>query len=66
VQAYNGGTGATTISLACAGNQTRTLTIPAGQLMTLTTGWANPCSGNVTVGSTNGWSTNFDNIVLST
>ena len=34
----------------------------AGQVATLPTGWAGACL-TVTVGSTNGWGTNFDDLV---
>jgi hypothetical protein len=36
--------------------------VNAGQLRTIATGWTAPCSV-VTVGSTNGWDTNFDTLV---
>jgi hypothetical protein len=58
-----GGVGTSTISLACAGNTTKTQAIPANTLVTITTGWTVPCT-TVTVGSTNGWDTNFDNLKL--
>jgi N-acetylneuraminic acid mutarotase len=60
VDAYNGG-GATTVTFACVGNPTRTQDLSAGQLLTIATGWAMPCTA-VTVGSSNGWDTNFDNL----
>src|SRR6185503_15249840 len=37
-------------------------TVTAGQLLTLSTGWPGTCQ-NVTVTSSNGWNTNFDNLV---
>ena len=65
VRAYNGGGGATTVTLACAGNTTRTQSVPAGQVATISTGWAAPCGGPVTVTSSHGWDTNFDDLVLT-
>jgi hypothetical protein len=64
IQAYNGGGGSTTISLACTGNPTRTLAIAANHVATLATNLTTACSSAVTVGSTNGWDTNFDNLVV--
>ena len=52
-----------TITLSCAGQPTRTFTLAATQLLTLVTDWSAPC-GSVTITSTNGWNTNFDNLVL--
>jgi hypothetical protein len=49
------------VTIACAGNPTRTQLLAAGQLMTLSTGWTTACSP-VTLGSSNGWDTNFDNV----
>jgi hypothetical protein len=60
VDAYNGGV-ATTVTFACVGNPTRTQDLYAGQLLTIATEWAMPCT-TVTVGSSNGWDTNFDNL----
>jgi hypothetical protein len=61
VDAYNGGTGPSTVTLACAGHTTVSVTVNRNQLLTIATGWSTPCSGVVTVGSSNGWDTNFDN-----
>jgi hypothetical protein len=63
VDAYNGGSGTTTITLACAGQPTVTRTLGAGQQATVSTNWTAACSV-VTVGSSNGWDTNFDNVVI--
>jgi hypothetical protein len=63
--AYNGGTVSTTLSLSCAGQATRTTTLAAGQLATIDTNWTATCT-TVTVGSTNGWDTNLDNMVIDT
>ncbi|MEX1254779.1 MAG: S8 family serine peptidase [Dehalococcoidia bacterium] len=63
IQAANGGP-ATTVTLQCVGNPNVVTNIPSGQVTTIVTGWAGTC-GQVTVLSTNGWDTNFDNIVHS-
>jgi hypothetical protein len=61
VQAYNGGA-ATTVTLQCAGQNNKVQAISPGQLVTITTGWLGTCS-SVTISSSNGWDTNFDNLV---
>jgi hypothetical protein len=61
LQAYNGGTGPSTVTLSCAGQPTKTVTLAAGQFTTITTDWAGTCT-TVTIGSSNGWDTNFDNL----
>jgi hypothetical protein len=63
LQAYNGGPGSSTITLACTGNPTISIAVAASHLSTLVTGWTVPCT-TVTVGSSNGWNTNFDNLVV--
>jgi len=63
VEAYNGGSGSSTITLGCAGQQTRTYTLAAHTLATLVTNWSGTCN-TVTVTSSNGWDTNFDNFVI--
>src|SRR3954468_11053705 len=63
IDAYNGGTVSSTVTLTCAGQTTKTQAVAAGQLATILTGWSGTCS-SVTVGSTNGWDTNFDNVVI--
>ncbi|HEY3061783.1 MAG TPA: hypothetical protein VGL99_22650 [Chloroflexota bacterium] len=65
LDAYNGGSGASTISLSCDGQSTITFVLTAGQLQTLSTNWTNACQ-RVTIGSSNGWDTNFDTLVLDT
>jgi glucose/arabinose dehydrogenase len=62
VRAFNGGSGASTISAACAGQPTRTLSVNPNQLATLTTNWTGTCT-TFTLGSSNGWDTNFDDVV---
>jgi len=56
---FNGGTGSSTVSLACAGNTTVSKTVAANQTISLVTNWKTPCT-TITVGSSNGWWTNFD------
>jgi hypothetical protein len=63
VRAYNGGGGSSTVTLACAGQTTKTQSVGAGQVVTITTGWSATCT-TVTVNSSNGWNTNFDDFVL--
>ena len=64
LRAYNGGPGPTTVTLSCPGQPAAVATVLAGQVATLPTGWAGACL-TVTVGSTNGWGTNFDDLVLA-
>ncbi|HET9517622.1 MAG TPA: PQQ-dependent sugar dehydrogenase, partial [Actinoplanes sp.] len=62
VEAYNGGGGATTVTLSCAGMPTKQVSVGANQKVTIQTGWTGTCT-MVTFGSSNGWNTNFDTIV---
>jgi hypothetical protein len=61
VKAFNGGSASSTVTLSCSGNSTKTVVVAANQLLTITTGWTVSCS-TVTVGSSNGWDTNFDDL----
>lgn len=61
--AYNGGNGSATVTLSCAGQPTKHVTLAANQLATIATGWTGTC-GTVTVASSNGWDTNFDTLVV--
>ena len=63
VDVYNGGTAASTVTLSCAGEPTVSMNFAAGQLATINTGCSGACS-SVTVGSSNGSDTNFDNLVI--
>jgi hypothetical protein len=63
IQAYNGGSASTTITLSCPGQPPKQATLAAGQAATIETGWIGTCT-SVTVSSSNGWDTNFDNLVL--
>jgi hypothetical protein len=61
VRAFNGGGSASTVTLSCSGNPTKTVSVPSNQLVTIATGWTASCS-TVTVASSNGWDTNFDDL----
>ena len=61
IDAYNGGTAPSAVTLACAGQQTVQATLAAGQLTSIATGWTGPCT-TVAITSSNGWDTNFDNL----
>jgi plastocyanin len=61
--AYNGGAGAATVTLRCAGQPDAVAVLAAGALATVETGWAGGCAA-VTVLSSNGWDTNLDDLVL--
>jgi hypothetical protein len=65
LDAYNGGNASSTVSLTCSGQPNVSATVAAGEVSTIATGWSGTCSA-VTIGSSNGWSTNFDNLVIST
>lgn len=62
IDAFNGGSAAT-ITIACAGNTTRSLSLPGGALQTIATNFTAPCT-TVTITSSNGWNTNFDNLTF--
>jgi hypothetical protein len=64
VDAFNGGSDASSVSLSCAGQPTVTVSVGVNQLRTIATNWSAPCSP-VTVGSSNGWNTNFDSVVVT-
>ena len=59
----NGGTMPTTITMACAGQPIRSVVVQPHQVVQLKTNWTGVCS-TVQIGSSNGWDTNFDNIVI--
>jgi hypothetical protein len=60
--AYNGGGTSATVTIACPDQTTKTQTLSAGQISTITTGFSASCT-TVTLTTTNGWFTNFDDIV---
>ena len=57
VDAYNGGSAGSTVTLSCAGQPTRSFSVAAGQRQVLSTAWTGTCT-SVTVTSSNGWDTN--------
>jgi hypothetical protein len=61
---FNGGSGSTTVTFRCPGQADKTQSVGANQLTTISTGWTANCA-TVTIISTNGWDTNFDNLVLA-
>jgi hypothetical protein len=63
LDADNGGTSISTVTLSCSGQTPRSVSVAAHQVATIQTGWTGACS-TVTIGSSNGWSTNFDNLVV--
>ena len=63
LDAYNGGTASSTITISCAGQQTVSVALTARSQVTINTNWTQPCA-KVTITSTNGWNTNFDNLVV--
>jgi hypothetical protein len=64
IDAYNGGSSASTVSLQCDTQPALRVTVAVNEIRTITTNWTSTC-GRVTVGSTNGWNTNFDSVVLA-
>jgi hypothetical protein len=63
LDAFNGGTAPSTVALTCTGQPTVSVTLPAGAMQTISTGWAGACSV-INFSSSNGWYTNFDNILI--
>jgi hypothetical protein len=61
LDAFNGGVTPTSITISCAGQAPKVVSLGAGQVTTIATGWSGNCS-SVTITSTNGWNTNLDNI----
>jgi hypothetical protein len=61
IDAYNGGGSNATVKVSCAGKPTRTVTITPDKVTTINLNWSGTCS-EVTITSSNGWETNFDNI----
>ncbi|HWC29425.1 MAG TPA: galactose oxidase-like domain-containing protein, partial [Dehalococcoidia bacterium] len=59
--AFNGGSGTSTVTLSCPGQTPKTQGVPSGAVVQIATGWDETCA-TVTVSSSNGWNTNFDNL----
>ncbi|WP_375758615.1 DUF4082 domain-containing protein [Corallococcus exercitus] len=53
-----------TLTLSCFNQPTRTFPLTQGQVTHVVTNWQGSCS-SVTLATSNGWDTNFDNIQLS-
>ncbi len=62
-EAYNGGSGSSTVTVTCPTQPTIQSVVAAGQVRTIATGWAQSCA-SATISSSNGWSTNFDNFEI--
>jgi hypothetical protein len=65
VDAYNGGSTASTVSLSCNGTLATQLTVGVHETRSVPMGWIGVCN-TVNIGSSNGWDTNFDNLVVDT
>lgn len=63
VRAYNGGSSSTTLTFGCSGNPTRTVSVGAFQLQTISFTWGANCDV-VTFTSSNGWDTNLDDMLF--
>jgi hypothetical protein len=63
LDAYNGDSIQSTVTLKCAGQSDKQVQLNAGELRTIETGWSGTCS-SVNVSTTNGWQVNFDNLVV--
>jgi hypothetical protein len=63
LSAFNGGTASSTITLSCSGNPVSTASVEPNQMLMIDTGWSANCS-IVTIGSSNGWDTNFDDFTF--
>jgi hypothetical protein len=55
---------ASTVTLSCPGNPDVVVSLAPDEYRTVPTGWTVPCS-SVTIASTNGWGTNYDNLLLN-
>jgi hypothetical protein len=63
-KASNAGGGASTVTANCSGQTPVSASVPANSsVVTINTGWTADCAA-VTIGSSNGWDTNFDDLVL--
>jgi hypothetical protein len=61
--AFNGGSVSSTVSAACDAGSKVQMTVAPHQQAMLITNWSGTCT-TVSVGSSNGWDTTFDNLVL--
>jgi len=63
LDAYNGGAAASSVTLRCGTGAPLTVSVAANQLLSIATNWTSTCP-SVTMTSSNGWNTNFDNLVV--
>jgi hypothetical protein len=63
IDVYNGGGTTSSVSLACGSQTTPSVQVSPNQRVTIVTGWTGTCS-TLTLRSSNGWDTNFDNLVI--
>jgi hypothetical protein len=63
VDAYNGGSIASDVILSCNGVRATEASVPPRATQTLPMGWIGACN-TVTFESSNGWITNFDNLLI--
>jgi hypothetical protein len=64
VDAYNGGTTTSRVTLTCDGQSPVKVQLAEGELRTIQTNWSMACT-SVGVSSSNGWYTNFDNLQIT-
>lgn len=64
IDAFNGGEAPTTVTIRCPGKPDVVRAVAPDELTTITTNWTASCT-SVTITSSNGWDTNFDNLVLT-
>jgi len=64
LRVYNGGDHKTIVSLTCPEQPKRTLELRSGMVGTMDVGWTGRCS-SLTISSTNGSDTHFDDLVLT-
>lgn len=64
LDAYNGGPSSSSVTLQCDAQPLLQVVVAAGQLATIATNWTVGTCSVIRLGSTNGWNTNFDNLVF--
>jgi hypothetical protein len=60
---FNSSNGPITITVNGAGGESKIQTVPAKTIATITTGFTVPAT-TITLASTHGWHTNFDDLVI--
>lgn len=64
IDIYNGGSATATVTFSCQGNPDKSVMVASKQMLAgVSTAWTTACS-SITVNSSNGWDTNFDNLVI--